>query len=155
MNPFRRRRLIRPVGDGRFRFELPEDVLVMVADFADQLATMLESDDPALRRLFPSPYPTDPDLDASYQILARSELTDERRAEIEVVRRSVEADDVSRDELASWMRVTNDLRLVLGTRLDVSEDDDPEDEMSPAHEVYGLLGLLLDEIVDALSRDLD
>ncbi len=154
MNPFSRRRLIRSVADDRFRFELPEDVLGMVADFADQLATMLESDDPVLRRLFPSAYPADPDLDASYQILARSELTDERRAEIEVVRTTLSADDISRDELASWMRVTNDLRLVIGTRLDVSEDDEPGDEDSPAHEVYGLLGLLLDEIVDALSRDL-
>lgn len=154
MNPFRRKRLITPLGDDRFRFDLPEHLLEMVGDFAGELSGMLDGDDPALRRLFPSAYPTDPDLDASYQILARSELADGRRAEIDVVRSTVQADEISREELLSWMRVTNDLRLFVGTRLDVSEDDHDE-ESTPGHQIYGVLGLLVDEIVAALSTGLD
>jgi len=42
VNPFSRRRLIRSLGDDRFRFELPDEVLRMVSDFAGQLGTMLE-----------------------------------------------------------------------------------------------------------------
>ena len=54
-----------------------------------------------------------------------------------------------------WLTALNDLRLVLGTRLDVSEDDDdvdPDDPDAPAHAVYHYLGLLLGEVVDALER---
>ena len=50
------------------------------------------------------------------------------------------------------MGAVNDLRLVLGTRLDVSEDDhdvDPDAPDGPARLVYHYLGWLLEEIVDA------
>ena len=46
---------------------------------------------------------------------------------------------------------------MLGTRLDVSEDDhdvDPDDPDAPAHAVYHYLGMLLGEVVDALEADL-
>ena len=38
---------------------------------------------------------------------------------------SLEADELTEAELVGWMNAINSLRLVLGTRLDVSEDDDP------------------------------
>ncbi len=155
MNPFRRKRLIRVLPDDRFEILFPEPITAMLAEYGRQLGQILDDDDPGLRRLFPSAYPDDPDLDAAYTILARSELADARRAEIAVLNDTVDAESVSRDELLSWMRVTNDLRLVLGTRLDVSEDDLEDEEGSPAHEVYHVLGLVLDEIVAALSSGLD
>ena len=46
---------------------------------------------------------------------------------------------------------------MIGTRLDVSEDDlevDPDDPDAPAHAVYHYLGMLLGEAVDALEADL-
>jgi len=58
-------------------------------------------------------------------------------------------------QLLSWMGAVNDLRLVLGTRLDVSEetafDQDPDDPDAPALAVYQYLSFLLETIVDALS----
>ena len=55
------------------------------------------------------------------------------------------------------MTALNDLRLVLGTRLDVSEDTvevEPDDDDAPAYAVYGYLSYLLGEVVDALADGL-
>ena len=55
------------------------------------------------------------------------------------------------------MKVINDLRLVLGTTLDVHEDDDPaqqlddEDPQAPLRAMYWFLSYLLESTIDALS----
>jgi hypothetical protein len=54
------------------------------------------------------------------------------------------------------MRSLNALRLVLGTRLDVTEDDDhdvdPADPDAPAWYLYFFLSGLVDDLVTALSE---
>ena len=52
------------------------------------------------------------------------------------------------------MQAVNSLRLVLGTMLDITDDDqelafDPDDPNARTLALYGYLGGLLDEIVDA------
>ena len=60
------------------------------------------------------------------------------------------------DQLAAWMQVLNGLRLLLGTRLDVSEEDefDPEADDAPTRALLSWLGFLLEEAVVAASADL-
>ncbi|MEZ5235369.1 MAG: DUF2017 family protein [Acidimicrobiia bacterium] len=106
-----------------------------------------------LRRLFPTAYHDDPQRDAEYQILARSELTDRRLGAIETMLGTVGAQLLSHDEAQCWLTTVNQLRLVLGTRLDISEDDD-EERLDPAdpeaqerliyHWLTGVLALLVD-----------
>ena len=58
------------------------------------------------------------------------------------------------DQINAWMGAVNDLRLVLGTRLDVTEDMDDielDDPRAGAFAVYHYLTHLLAEIVDALA----
>ena len=62
------------------------------------------------------------------------------------------------DEADAWLRALNDLRLVLGTRLDVQEDTfasepDLNDPRGQALAVYGYLSWLQEQLVEALSRD--
>ena len=56
------------------------------------------------------------------------------------------------------MQSLNALRLVLGTRLDVGEDDDPhvdpDDPDAPAWALYYFLSALVAELVDVLASDL-
>jgi hypothetical protein len=52
------------------------------------------------------------------------------------------------------MQAVNSLRLVLGTMLEITDDDqepewDPSDPNARTMALYGYLGGLLDEIVDA------
>ena len=68
---------------------------------------------------------------------------------------SIEASRLSEEELMTLMRVVNDLRLVMGTRLSVTEESEPqgfEDEAERSQFVlYQFLGWLMSDIVDALA----
>lgn len=150
---------IRRRKDGTYIQGLHESIPTLLVDLGNQLDDMLDSDLPELRRLFPTAYANDEERDAGYQILARSTLTDQRRAAIETVRRTADSEVLTEDELTDWMALTNDLRLVLGTRLDVSEDDDgstfdPDTPEAHLLEIYHLLSVILHEIVTALSSGL-
>ncbi|MGI9612639.1 MAG: DUF2017 family protein [Acidimicrobiales bacterium] len=154
---FRRRRLFEPAGGDGFSVNLTSEARTWLVAMADQLEALLTADTDDTRRLFPTAYPDDPELDAGYQILAREQLIDDRREAIELLRMSADADTVTGDQLTAWMGIINDLRLVLGTRLDVSEDDtdiDFDDPNVDAYIAYHELGLLLSDVVDALTSSL-
>jgi len=58
----------------------------------------------------------------------------------------------------AWLSLCNALRLVLGTRLDITEETTEAalqagDERSSAFALYGYLTWLVDAIVRALSRN--
>ncbi len=151
-----RKRAITRRSDGTFMQSFHPSIPALLVDLGSQLEEVLDSDDPDLRRLFPTAYPDDPEKDAGYQILARSELSDARRAAISTVQQTHDNEVLTEDELTDWMALTNDLRLVLGTKLDVAEDDtyddlDPLDPRLPVLEIYHVLGSVLHEIVEALS----
>jgi len=164
MSLFKPRRLFKPTSRGEFAVALPPEAAQWVVGLADQLDQILEDDNDDLRRLFPTAYPEDPELDAGYQILGRGELVDQRKESIAVMRETATAAVLTEDQLMAWMKIVNDIRLVLGTRLDVGEDDDdfPIDDFDPANPdpelesrlVYHELGMLLSEIVDAMTYTL-
>lgn len=160
-------RRVKRIGTDRYRISLPgheaELLRTLVPQLRELLTTGLSENDPSLTRLFPTAYANDPELDAGYQALVRDELLEKRFATLDVVEDLLGAADggeVDGDQLSSWMRAINDLRLVLGTRLDVSEDDepddlDPTDPESQAWAIYHYLGMLVAVIVDALAEELD
>ncbi len=150
---FRRRPVVRQ-DDGTFSFDFNQDLKDAIVGFAGQLGEGLGSDSPDLKRLFPTAYADDPEKDAGFQIFSRDELIEGRRESIELMMRSAHSDTLTFDELNAWMRTCNDLRLVLGTRLEISEDDNeelpPEDPNAPMMDLYRILGYVVSEIVDAL-----
>ncbi len=160
-------RRVKRVGPDRYRISLPDVERELLASLVPQLRDLLttgsSSGDPSLHRLFPTAYPNDPEMDAGYQALVRDELLEKRFASLDVLEATLEASadrrELSGDELGAWMRSLNDLRLVLGTRLDVSEEDDvgtidPDDPDAPAWSIYHYLAMLVTFIVDALAGDL-
>lgn len=158
MGLFRRRRVERTPA-GRYRLHLPETERAVVHDLAGQLREVLvvTTDDPVVRRLFPTAYNDDAERDREYQQLVRDELLERRLAALATLEETLERDELSEEELSGWLTALNDLRLVLGTRLDVSEDPDEvdlDDPDAPIHAVYEYLGFLLSEVVDALEGGL-
>ncbi len=156
-----RRRLLRieRTAAGRYAIALPTPERQLLLELVDQLRDVLlaTTDDPTLRRLFPTAYHEDPDRDEEYQLLVRDELLARRLAALATVEETAMAEELDEAGLTAWLTALNDLRLVLGTRLDVSEDDrevDPADPDAAAHAVYHYLGMLLGEAVDALDADL-
>jgi hypothetical protein len=150
-------RRVKRTRHGDFELRLPPEERSLLRELAPQLRGLLDSDltDPSLRRLFPTAYPEDPERDREFRDLVGDELLERRRAALDMLLATVDATKLSEDELSAWMSAINDLRLVLGTRLDVSEDmdpmPDPDDPDAPLLVLYGYLGYLLESIVDALS----
>jgi hypothetical protein len=144
---------------GGFDLRLPESERQLVTSLVGQLRRVLTGEDvaadPGMRRLFPSAYADDAARDAEYREMVHDDLLAARLGALDVVEATVGASNVDEAQLLAWMGAINDLRLVLGTRLDVSEetafDADPEDPDAPALAVYQYLSFLLESIVDALS----
>jgi hypothetical protein len=151
---------VESLGDGAFRINLSEDERETMLRFVDQLEEVLtaEHTDPRLRRLFPTAYHEDPDLDAEYQGYMRDELSQSRASSIATVREILGSENpIAESQLYAFMMVLNSLRLVLGTLLGVSEDEDTDDieEEDPSFgqaQLYGYLGWLLEWTVDTLSN---
>ncbi len=150
---------VESLGDGAFRINLSEDERETMLRFVDQLEEVLtaEHTDPRLRRLFPTAYHENPDLDAEYQGYMRDELSQSRASSIATVREILGSENpIAESQLYAFMMVLNSLRLVLGTLLGVSEDEDTDDieEDDPSFgqaQLYGYLGWLLEWTVDTLS----
>jgi hypothetical protein len=158
MSPRFRRRISR-TRRATYLLRLPGPERELLANLVGQLRELLEltTDDPSVRRLFPTAYNDDAERDREYQQLVRDELLERRLAALDTVEATVGEEELDGDQLTGWLTALNDLRLVLGTRLDVSEDMDAFDEddpSAPALAVYGYLGMLLDEAVEALATDL-
>ena len=155
---FRRRRVQR-TRSGSYEVHLPSAERTLLGNLADQLRELLAetTDDPSVRRLFPTAYHDDPERDREYQQLVRDELLERRLSALATVEATLDADELNEEQLSAWLSSLNDLRLVLGTRLDVSEEQvavDADDPDAPAYAVYGYLGFLLSEVVDALTDGL-
>jgi len=157
---FGRPRPVRRNRRGEIELHLPGEARQVLAQLCQELRELLTTDDPSLRRLFPTAYLLDPDRDAEYQILARSELMDRRMAALERMEQTVDAEVLDEEDVAAWMHGINQLRLVLGTRLGVSEDElpeppDPDDPdamaWANAYAAYDYLSALLDAFVEAAS----
>ncbi len=153
------RRRISRTRRGTYAVRLPAEERDLLVSLVDQLRELLEltTDDPSVRRLFPTAYHDDAERDREYQQLVRDELLEGRLAALSTVEESARSGELDGAQLGAWLTALNDLRLVLGTRLDVSEDEatiSPDDPDAPAMAVYGYLSVLLNDVVDALAEDL-
>lgn len=155
MGLFDRRGLFRPQRDGTFGVELGDEDRKLLAELIVQLRSLLTTDSPALARLFPPPYGDDRERNEGYAALAGAELVERRLAGLDTVEASLDAEVLTEDELATWMRSINDVRLVLGTILDITDEDRtppaPDDDSAPLFATYEYLGYLLEHIIAALS----
>ena len=142
---------------GEVRLRLSRDERSLLAGLAEELRALLDGapGDPSLRRLFPPAYDEDKD-ERAYRDLMGGELLDGRRAALDLVAETVDRDRLSAEEADTWLRALNDLRLVLGTRLDVqentfAEEPDLNDPRGHALAIYAYLSWIQEQLVEALS----
>jgi hypothetical protein len=139
-----------------------------------ELLTELEDDadpaDPVHRRLFPDGYsgPTaGPAQQEEFRELTHNGLRDERVARAQACRTELIDPPTRRGQLAieldpagcdRWLRVLNDLRLAIGTRLEITEEDsadqrlDPSDPQTLPYVIYSWLSAIQDELVRIAMR---
>jgi hypothetical protein len=127
--------------------ELAAAVRFLVAEHADA---------PELRRLFP-PAHDDAELQAEYSELTSAQLKRGREHALDVIQETVDHEVLSADEADAWLRALNDVRLVLGSRLDVTEDFDweeldPSDPRAPDLAAYAFSSWIQEQLVQATAR---
>ena len=143
-----------------FGLELSPPERELLRSLGPQMRDLLSSDDAILGRIFPVAYPDDEDRETEYRLLARDDLRSSHISAIETLERTADAEQLDEASLLGWMRAINDVRLVLGTRLDVSEDGggrphEPDDPRVSAFAVYDYLTWLQGEIVGVLDERSD
>ena len=150
-------RAVRGPGRATSRSACPDGAGVLLRSLAPRMRELLGSDDPVLERLFPVAYPEDEDRETEYRLLVRDELRASHLAALIALEETADAERLDEEQLLAWMRAVNEVRLVLGTRLDVTEEGDErpteaDDPRTTAFAVYDYLTWLQGEIVEALSR---
>jgi hypothetical protein len=151
--PIKRRR------DGRYAIKLDPSVRAVLVTMSEQLAPIISPDEPMTRRLFPPAYTGDDQQGAEgdYRNLVDNALINHHREAFTLMAETAQADILTESELNAWLSAVGSLRLVLGTRLDVSEEmeaPDPEDPTAPEYALYELLGQLQYLMIDVLSAGL-
>jgi hypothetical protein len=146
-----------PAGGVRLNFR--EEEVLLVQELLGELEALLEDpDDPVVRRLFP-PAHADRENEEQYRSLVRDQLVAGHSKALSTMRDTLARKELSSDEADAWLRALNDLRLVLGTRLDVTEDTDfenidPREPRGRDLAVYAYLAWLQEQLVEALSFEM-
>jgi hypothetical protein len=154
-------RPVEPDREGGFRLRLSDGERELLRTLPGELRALLdaERDDPGLRRLFPPAYERDEEGEDEYRRLMAGELLEGRRAALRLVEETADRDRLTAEELDGWLRALNDLRLVLGTRLDVTEETyegelDAADPQAYELSVYAYLSWLQEQLVAAAAGEL-
>ena len=159
MGRLRDDRRVRRTRSGEFELRLPDAERALLRELPSQMREILDTEDPVLDRLFPAAYPDDEEHEAQFREMVRDDLRRGRRQAQSVMERTLDAERVSEEELLAWLSTINDARIVLGTRLDVTEeldisDIDDRDPRAPMYAAYGYLTWLEEQAVEALSASL-
>ena len=138
------------------RVDLTDVESSLLAGLLDDFAAMLavpDLADPVYQRLFPDGYTDDEAASAEYRELVESDLRASRTGRLQSCRAELPAGAgrISLDGEAAdrWLRVLNDLRLSLGTRLGVTEESE-FDHAEPAVAIYHWLSAVQELLVEKL-----
>jgi Domain of unknown function (DUF2017) len=135
----------------------------LLRDLVRQMRVLLKesaSEDPVHKRLFPSAYESDEDSE-SFREMTSGDLTSLKLEALDVVDEAVGRRDkgvttLSQEEGEAWVRALTDMRLVIGTRLDVTEETmsvepEPDDPTAAPMQILHWLGWLQESIIDQMA----
>jgi hypothetical protein len=138
------------------RVDLTDVESSLLAGLLDDFAAVLavpDLADPVFQRLFPDGYTDDDAGSAEYREMVESDLRAGRTDRLRSCRADLPdgAGRISLDGEAAdrWLRVLNDLRLSLGTRLGITEDS-VLDHAEPAVAIYHWLSAVQELLVEKL-----
>ena len=151
-------RRIRRTSRGDIQLRLSESDRTFLRSLVEVMRELLETPgDQATARLFPNPYPDDEQREAEYRLLAHTELLESHIAALDVLESTAGAQRLDDEQAEAWLRALNEIRLVLGSRLDLTDEgpDPPlevDDPRLAVFAAYDHLTRIQVELVDALAR---
>jgi hypothetical protein len=119
-------------------------------------------DDPVLARLLPDAYQDDPEAAGEFRKYTESSLREAKKYFAQTLLETLPPKGgrvkLTADQARDWLRALNDVRLMFGVRLEVTEDFeqqlatlDPKDPRVAAFQVYGWLGEVQESLVRAIA----
>jgi hypothetical protein len=151
------------VSDEGLRASLDENERALLLELLGEMQTLLNEpgvNDPVSQRLFPDAY-DDAKEAAAFHELVGNELRDGKKEALRMMKdrlagRGPLETSIPEEEVQAWLTGLTDLRLAIGTRLDVTEgtmdsDLDPDDPQAPALSVLHWLGWLQESILAEVS----
>jgi hypothetical protein len=161
----RRRKFVPPIEvvDGGWRITLDREERDLLIRLMGELEALLTGpqDNVLLLRLFPVAYPEDEEKEEEYQRLMREELVTSRLSAIASVTAALDpqrTELLSEAETVAFMQSINAIRLVLGSMLDITDDESADESTgradttnTPEHHLYDFLSWLLEWTVRSLS----
>lgn len=144
------------VEDGEINVRLDENLRALLTKVSEELRELLLVDEgEQLTRLYPPAHPDDDELQSEFKEMVHDQLLMQRLDGIDQLQQSVNDETISVELADTWMAIINQARLVLGTQLDVSEEDGPVAEDDPdlqAKVVYQVLSHILEDLTTARMR---
>ncbi len=139
-----------------------DDPLAVLAEAEGFDGPTAPPEDEVLKRLLPDAYSGDDQAASEFRRFTERGLRDGKAADAKLVIDAIEAGDsdveLGPDDQLPWLRAINDLRLALGTRLGVEEDDhdfweslDPEDPRRVTYDIYDWLAYLQSALLHNIS----
>ncbi len=153
-------RRLRRTKAGNYQLRLSKAERDLLRSLPGQVRELIDSTDPAdpsVRRLFPPAYRHEENAEADYQSLMHDELLEHHRQALMVMEETIDADRLEEEQVVSWLSALNELRLVLGTNLEVTEGAEPvnpNDPRAPGLALYGYLSWLEEQVIEALAASL-
>lgn len=148
---------IRRRRDGTYDIKLSAEERNLLAGLPTQIIQLVNDRDPSTERLFPPAYTSDAEAEADYRNLMGDTLADHHKDALGILAMTANQSPLDQEQMDAWLTALNDMRLVLGTRLGVTEelgDVDPDDLSAPAMALYQWLTWLQDQVIDAVSSAL-
>lgn len=164
--------------DGRLRLDFAEAEVTLLRDLLGRVGDLLADTDtdtgtgtgsdtdtdaerrtpadPVLARLLPDAHREDRDVAAAYRDLTEAGLREDKQADVGAVLAALpaEAGSAVLDDPDAWLRAVNDIRLMMGVELDITEDTDVPQRVSDQRDfelaVYFWLTHLQDSLVEAV-----
>lgn len=149
-----------PAGRGIVAVDLPKELRQLLSSVARQMREMLTddayADSPLLARLFPQAVMDDPLEALGFEQLMGQAIRDGKLEAATVLEATADAKRLDEEQSLAWLRCLNDVRLMLGTHLNITQDGDIETFMAdPATEHNAIVYVALTELVDLLVRAVD
>jgi hypothetical protein len=151
------RPVLRKTPHGDFELHLTSEERRLLRALPRELRSLVDEEaaDPTLRRLFPPAY-EEASAEEEYRRLMHGELASRHREALVVLEQTADRERLRDEEVHAWLSALNDLRLVLGTRLGVTEDlyeqhVDPDAPGAPELGVFLYLTWLQEQFVEAAA----
>jgi hypothetical protein len=149
-------------GNDSLKVKLNAEEAALLRQVVDEITQVIAADEvsPVHERLFPDAY-EDPEETKKYNTMVRDELKTHKLSALRTIRTTLGdsgrvSATLSASEAHLWLTAITDIRLAIGVRLDVSEEEmgrepDPTDPDGLALMVLHWLGWLQESMVENLD----